>query len=377
MSSTPSTLIGTPEGMALFKMQHELSVATANIPVRGDSTGVQEARKMTMLRRSLDSIATDFARSLRNADAEQKSFMTGGDRERVEMRIRELEPQVKIMIRGQGMPTIAGPPMTGYLGVTSSAVNVSSVINGEVRVGYCDYPVVESVEPGSPAEKAGLLAGDTLLAYNGRDLRESDVNFSQLLVPGQAVRVQYRRAGRVREIPMTVAQRPDSGAAVFITKMTCAAEESRTTCETRTGRTFTFRGSLNGSASTGARGAGGGRGLVGVIAMRMPPDFPLQMVQGFNGAESAQLLEASVLTISEEIAASTGGDAGILVMNVPASSHAAESGLRIGDLITEVNGLPVRDLMTMQKLLFRRGPHAATLQVINKKTGARAVNIHW
>ncbi|MDQ6612677.1 MAG: PDZ domain-containing protein, partial [Gemmatimonadota bacterium] len=273
MTSTPSALVGTAEGMAVLKMQRELSAASANLPARGDSSGQQDARKLAVLRRSLDSIAADFARGIRDGDidAEQKYFLEKGDRERVEMRLRELEPQVKVMVRGGALsPMPAQPNAVGYLGVAAGGLNVSLIINGEVRVGYCDYPVIESVDPGSPAEKAGLIAGDTLLAYNGHDLRERDINISRLLVPGQVVRVTYRRGGRARELSVTVAKRPDGGQVVFITKFACAPEESRNGCESRTGRDFSVRTPLMGGMIAGSNMSTGARAHVEML--RVPPD---------------------------------------------------------------------------------------------------------
>ena len=50
-----------------------------------------------------------------------------------------------------------------------------------------------------PAAQAGLQTGDTLLAYNGRDLRTDAVNRAALFVPKRTLRVRIKRDGRVRE----------------------------------------------------------------------------------------------------------------------------------------------------------------------------------
>ena len=368
-----------------------------------------DVRKGVILRKNLDSLAMVFASSVNvgaaaGGNGEKVRIMIVGEpphgqfergqfeRGQVGMRLRELEPQVAELARANGpvmfSKSMASAPMrtnvAGYVGVTSSGFNITTNINGEVIVGYCDYPMVESVEPGSPAEQGGVLAGDTLIAYNGRDLRDFNVNFSQLLVPGQSVRVRLRRAGRVHEIPITVVPRPDNVPVATANRVICDTDEQRAVCEVRQSGAiynyFTKRvpppGVSAGPVATGGAGAmpmGGGR-----ISMRpMPPDFPVILSMA-PGAESATLLEAHVSAASEEFAANTGTEAGLLVMSVPAASRAAESGLRAGDVITQVNGMPVRDVFALKRLILSSGSvHSATLQIANSKLGARSLVIRW
>jgi serine protease Do len=89
----------------------------------------------------------------------------------------------------------AGP--RGYLGLLLSEWSeVRWTGDGRV-VRYCAYPLVVSVEPASPAERAGLGAGDTLVAYGARDLvRDGPILLDRLLVPGDTLRVRLRRDGR-------------------------------------------------------------------------------------------------------------------------------------------------------------------------------------
>lgn len=97
----------------------------------------------------------------------------------------------------------SGPQPAGYMGVHLET-NVDS-ITGAIR-----YTVVTSVDPGSPAQRAGLLAGDTLITLGGRDMRRSLPDARGLLEPGNRVTVRVARAGRAQETVVTVAPRPAS-----------------------------------------------------------------------------------------------------------------------------------------------------------------------
>jgi predicted metalloprotease with PDZ domain len=70
--------------------------------------------------------------------------------------------------------------------------------------------LVESVTPGSPAEKAGIAQGDELVALDGRPVKDSvDVLF---LVgekrDGDAAQVTVRRAGEEKTLPITFFRMP-------------------------------------------------------------------------------------------------------------------------------------------------------------------------
>jgi hypothetical protein len=69
--------------------------------------------------------------------------------------------------------------------------------------------VIRDVVDDSPAQRAGLMQGDTILRING--INASDQLMGSLgssLLPGDDVRVQVRRAGREREFVVTAAERP-------------------------------------------------------------------------------------------------------------------------------------------------------------------------
>jgi S1-C subfamily serine protease len=75
-----------------------------------------------------------------------------------------------------------------------------------VRLGV----IVLSVEPGGPAEAAGVLIGDILTSLDGRSLADTGDVQSALAphAPGSIVRLHLLRGGAPAELPVTLAERP-------------------------------------------------------------------------------------------------------------------------------------------------------------------------
>jgi predicted metalloprotease with PDZ domain len=86
-----------------------------------------------------------------------------------------------------GLERESGSRPSARLGFEASANS-----RGEVRV--------ESVEPRSAAAQAGLAQGDILVKMNGQALRDSPANLLPQLKPGQEVKLEVQRGGRVFEI---------------------------------------------------------------------------------------------------------------------------------------------------------------------------------
>jgi serine protease Do len=74
--------------------------------------------------------------------------------------------------------------------------------------------LVAGVERGSPAARAGLRQGDTVIAINGDrvDTSRALVRNIAAVPPGQTVRLSILRDGRPNEIPVQVGRRPTSQA---------------------------------------------------------------------------------------------------------------------------------------------------------------------
>ncbi|WP_196716805.1 S1C family serine protease [Actinomyces trachealis] len=99
-----------------------------------------------------------------------------------------------------------GKATHAYLGVTLKDTSVSA--EGVTRVGA----EVQTVEPGSPAEKAGLRPQDVLIAIDGKSTNQSAAltGFVRQYSSGDQATLTVIRGGKREEIQVTLAERADS-----------------------------------------------------------------------------------------------------------------------------------------------------------------------
>jgi S1-C subfamily serine protease len=95
----------------------------------------------------------------------------------------------------------------GFLGISSQPVQLP---DGQ-RAGW-EHPVgllIVRVEKGSPAERAGLLLGDILVAFDGQALVDTDLLQSLLVGDrvGKTVPVDIIRGGALQKLSVTVGER--------------------------------------------------------------------------------------------------------------------------------------------------------------------------
>jgi predicted metalloprotease with PDZ domain len=89
----------------------------------------------------------------------------------------------------------------GYAGLRLSTVNQEKAALGFLALRSFEGPaLVESVEPGSEAEQAGLKPGDILLKMNGRPLEGLPEDELEFVKPGKEVRFTARRGGQTVEL---------------------------------------------------------------------------------------------------------------------------------------------------------------------------------
>ena len=180
-----------------------------------------------------------------------------------------------------------GKVVRGYLGVSMQDLNADRA--SEFNIPSRSGALVAEVVPDSPADKAGLKAGDVITQLDGKPMKDGRqiklavANYA----PGQKLTVEVLRDGKTKNVEIAVAARP--------------SEQSLARGQGRGGRDFEAEdtGTLNG---------------VGV------GDLDAQTRREFD-------IPATVK--------------GALVTSVEPDSAAATAGLEPGDVIQEINRQPV------------------------------------
>lgn len=254
----------------------------------------------------------------------------------------------------------AGGPR-GWLGIVVNGVaREPRVERGELIVHYLTYPEIVSVEPSSPAQRAGITPGDTLYAYDGRDVRDVDISMTRLLKPNARVLVRTGGNGRVRDVRVTIADRPQRIIVRGIEMNAPGAD--REGIAVATVPRFPGRG----------EGTRGGMSQSVVVTAPAAPSAPTPT--GVGGLAGAQMG-----TLTAEWGRLTGVTKGVLVMRVPVGSIAAESGLRDADVIVRAAGRTVGTLPELRRLLataWGNGDRALSIEFVRERK-ARIGALRW
>ena len=272
---------------------------------------------------------------------------------------------------GMLFPRLAQTGMaTGWIGiVVSGAPTEIRVENNEMFMRFLSYPEIASVDPSSPAQRAGVSPGDTLMAYNGHDVRREEISMTRLLRPKATVTVRVRREGRIKEMPVVVAETP----ARIRERRNQELHDVDAPWVAIRPDIMLPRVPLAPNAPVAARALGPPPartpGTTPVVAP-LPPVFGLSPT-GVAGAQ--------VVTVSETMKRSLGLPAGVLVTTVPVGSPASESGLEEGDVILQVGTQPVRTVFEMRAMVQRAAEDGLRSIALDVRRGKdrRTVTLRW
>lgn len=245
---------------------------------------------------------------------------------------------------------------TGWFGVT---VNDNGSIDEQGNPFFSGYPVVTSVEPGSPADKAGVKSGDILLMFNDHDMKGSAMALRKWLTPGSSFVVRLRRDGAAKQVRGTVGKRP----ADFVERVTLIWTTP------------------DGSGSASGIG-GGGTGVGGPVTVRvrtpLPAKLPPVMLNTFSfGGGVYPFAGAEFTALNPDLSEALGvKPKGVLVTAVMDGSPAELAGLRAGDVVRTADSVQLVNPLALVRAIRQNLDHSMLLGVVRKKK-AETILLKW
>jgi C-terminal processing protease CtpA/Prc len=259
----------------------------------------------------------------------------------------------------------------GWLGiVVSGTAREPRIDNGELIIRYLTHPVIVSVEPSSPAERAGLVPTDTLVAYDGRDVRDRDISLTRLLRPNSRVLVRVRRDGKTKDVPVTIADVPSR-----IRIRTEANLELRRELPGREAMAFP-RGPVPRMAPMPPMAPMPAMTAMPSTPAAAPPAPTPAMIVGYGMSSVAG---AQLTALTDGLARAVGVRRGVLVTSSTPGSPAYDSGLRDGDVIVRVGGEPVSTVAALREQVRIAAENAESSVVLDcvRDRKARRFVLRW
>jgi Do/DeqQ family serine protease len=199
-----------------------------------------------------------------------------------------------------------GKVRRGMMGVTIQPVDAD--LASSLSLPAARGAIITSVQPGGPAERAGIQRGDVVTSINNQPVVDHNSLRNQIagMTPGSTANVSVVRNGREQNMQVALTELPD--------RQRPETEES----------------------SSG------------------------------NGAGTDDRFGLSLQPLTAEMASRYGleaDDQGLIVTRVDPASNAATAGIRQGDLIQEVNRQPVRSIVGFTTAMRASGSRPALILI--------------
>jgi C-terminal processing protease CtpA/Prc len=296
----------------------------------------------------------------------------------------------------------------GYMGITFSAtMSADAGASGGEVFRFAENPTVETVEPGSPAERAGVTKGDEIILIDGQSVVGRDIVFTRLLRPGTRLPLRVRRDGDTRDVLLVIKQRPsslDSGCPFLDARIMAAFGDPISIGRLPLSGAIVRGAPLPPAAPVpGARPRAtrapepatsvvvGANGVVTVTpAAPLVPSLPMPVPNAVETAPPDQrnvfvfsrmsapmvIAGATIVRTNADLRETFGVKSGVLVLDVARGSPAYASGLKGGDVIVSVGRMAVTSPVSIQRAIETADGTELPLRIIRKKK-EQSLTLRW
>ena len=289
----------------------------------------------------------------------------------------------------------------GYMGITFSAtMQAEAAASGAEVFRFAEYPTVESVDPGSPAERAGVSKGDEIVLIDGQPVVGRDIVFSRLLRPGTRLPLRVRRDGDARDVVLLIKQRPpslDNGCPYLNTRVMAAFGDPVLVGRLPISGTIVRVAPRPGAPATpqpeavrppDAPPTPARTGAVTIVTPTpMPPTvaIPAQAPEAPSQRNvfiispptmgPVTIAGATMMRPNSDLRETFGVKSGVLVLDVARGSIAAASGLRGGDVIVSIGRMTVTSPAMIQRAM-EAADRELRLTIVRKKR-QQTLTLQW
>jgi S1-C subfamily serine protease len=261
----------------------------------------------------------------------------------------------------------------GWIGVNTTGVQLKEQRgDGTTWIRFLEPPVVASVDPGSPADRVGVQAGDVLVEIGGQRLLQTSVSFADLLRPGEEIAIKLTRDGetvvltpKVEPLPET-SNTPcawvDPGTAYIVRPMPAQAP-TVVRVESSPGR-YSYGFATARRDTSRVRPAGGAGGV-----MAGP------MVSQFTGGANS-LAGVQLIALSPESSRRFGVEHGILVNQVAPGTPGRAAGLQGGDILVSADSIDIASIQQLQRVIYSSADRVVTLVIVRDKK-RETLQLRW
>jgi serine protease Do len=343
LGALPKVLQGQTASQAAPKTPGATSTAGSNCANSGfDREQIAAMLRNMHLEEKLSGLSQQLAKEeamsspelakLQNLSArlESKEAEMEAGAEAMSGRAQEIASQVKRNLQDNGNLLVSPDDNSGWLGVEIEEATPENA--KELKLPALRGVIVESVEPDSPAAKAGLKQNDTIVEYDGQAV-EGTVQFRRLVretPPGRTIDLMVVRNGETQKLSVELADRN----AYYERSMRGMARDL--------GRTFAFSS----------------------------PNFQFRGPETFVWTNNGgPVLGIEAEDLNGQLGAYFGapGDAGVLVRSVRAGTPAQRAGLKAGDVIIKLDHASVKSVSDLRdQLQEKRDQKSVTLSLLRK-----------
>ena len=242
------------------------------------------------------------------------------------------------------------PLPSGYLGVLFDQQSFSQRDN---EPALFELGTIQSVAPGSPAERAGLQRGDLLLSIGGVDARKP-IALGTLLKPGAKLQMRLQRGKTTRDVTVMVEKRPSGFGS------DCATVEQVISPASEAPVIIFHKEQMPRASVTPRPG----------VAIATPSDVLLPQTTGgsyaygYSSMVSSGIAGANMMPLDDDWRQSLGVDNGLLVMKVLPGTSAKDAGLHGMDVIISADGQSVGSVRALQRIISNAKGNSVKLQVV-------------